>query len=108
MSTTTKVKGKIKQVLPLVTFVSSSGTTNTKQEYLIVTDDKYNPNILVEVINDKIALTDGEIVDLDCNVKSKHWKDDKWFTSIEAWKKNTPNASKPVEAKKESTEDLPF
>lgn len=106
MSTTTKVKGTITQVLPINTFAGSSGKNNTKQGFIITTYDQYNPNVLVEVVNEKLVLKQGETVDLDCNVVCRHWKDDKWFTSIQAWKKN--NASSSDATAPTATESVPF
>lgn len=105
-TTTTKVKGTITQVLPINTFAGSSGKNNTKQGFIITTDDQYNPNVLVEVVNEKLVLKQGEKVDLDCNVVCRHWKDDKWFTSIQAWKKN--NASSADAPAPTETESVPF
>lgn len=106
MSTTTKVKGTITQVLPINTFAGSSGKNNTKQGFIITTDDQYNPNVLVEVVNEKLVLKQGETVDLDCNVVCRHWKDDKWFTSIQAWKKNNASSSDAIAPTE--TESVPF
>lgn len=110
MPTTTNVKGTIKQVLPVSVFAGSSGKNNSKQGFVVETDDKFNPNVLVEVVNDKLVLNQGEKVDLDCNIVCRHWKEDKWFTSIQAWRKNAV-ANAPIGAPASpinNSEKLPF
>ena len=58
----------------------------------------------------------GEQVDLDCNISSRLWKEDKYFTSISVWRKNqvqqlapaTPITAKHVETIVQNDTDLPF
>lgn len=93
----------------------------SKQEIILKTEDDYNPFVCVQLINDKISLSDGltagTLVKCYLNVFSKEYND-RYFTNINCWKIETldnldddiepvPNA-KDFEDEIPSTGELPF
>jgi hypothetical protein len=108
---TLNIKGTVTKVLTPKPY--SEG--KLKQPFVITTDDKYNPDIVVDVFNDKFPLTQGEQVDIDCNVSSRV-SEANYFTNISVWRKNqvqqlapaTPITAKHIETIVQQDTDLPF
>lgn len=82
-----EIKGRLIHVGTIAEF----GEKKTKKrEFVIKTvDDKYPQEIKFEMIGDRVNLIDkyeiGNDIDVSFNIKGRQWND-KWFTSIEAWK----------------------
>ena len=87
-----ELKGKLKEVFDVEEGVSKK-TNNTwmKRNFIVETDDKYDNLFCIEAFgSEAIALIDafniGDEVEVLFNIKCRHWKDDKYFTSLGLWK----------------------
>jgi len=64
----------------------------SKQEIIVNTNDEYNPLICVQLINDKISLSEGleqgYLINCHVNIISKEYNG-KYFTNVNCWKIET-------------------
>lgn len=85
-----EIIGKVKTVLTQQTF----GGGFTKREVVITTEEQYPQHILIEFVQDKIALlsglTEGEKVKISINLRGREWQAPdgtvKYFNSIQGWR----------------------
>ncbi len=78
-------------------------------------DSKYETDIPVDFKQDSIDLLStlkvGDVVNIFYNLQGKHWKDDKYFMNLSAWKVEVLESSpevEVVETQEEVNDDLPF
>lgn len=87
-STPLEVVGTVISVLPER---SGNGTKGpwTVQEYVIETQEQFNPKVCFSVWNKKIAptlLENGKLVTVSIDIDSREGKNGGWFASVQAWK----------------------
>jgi len=94
-----QITGKITHVGPVTSGVSPSGNTwNKFQAVITETEGEYPKSLAFEVFNDKVAVSVGEQCTIHFETKAKEWND-KWFTNINAWRKEGGQAAPaPVQA----------
>lgn len=98
-----------------------------KREFVLYLKDpkgreKYDEHCIFQLVNNNISLIDsfeeGEAITVSFNLRGRHWKDDRYFNTLTAWKVEG-TGSKPsqspakVEDSPEETignepDDLPF
>jgi hypothetical protein len=84
-----KMQGRVIAIGEPTGGTSKAGKDWNKQDFVIETDDKYNPNLSFTVLNDKNNTFDqfriGTTVEVDFNVGSKEYQG-RWFTNCNAFK----------------------
>ena len=80
--------GKLVQKLPIQTGVSkASGKDWEKQEFVIETDSKYDPNLCFNLFGDDVSkisrITEGETVKVGFYLSSKEFNG-RWFHNLQA------------------------
>lgn len=86
----------------------------SKQEIILKTADDYNPYVSIQLINDKISLSDGlnqgELVKCYLNIYSKQ-HNDRYFTNINCWKietlENIEDEIEPVPNPEDFDDEIP-
>lgn len=88
-----EVKGTIETIHELTEFQGKNGDAFTKQIFTVVNNDGYEGKeqlFAIELFGDKTQLlngmSEGDAVTVQCNVNCRHWKEDRYFTSLQAWK----------------------
>lgn len=123
-----EIQGKVKTVLAQQTF----GSGFTKREVVITTEENYPQHLLVEFVQDKVALLaelkEGDAVKISINLRGREWQAPdgtiKYFNSIQGWRldkltdtaavQNVPSPSeedfvgKDFTPSAEEMDDLPF
>ena len=90
-----------------------------KRSFVIVTDEKYPQEIMIETTQDNVEMLDkfaeGETVTAHLNVRGRAWESPKdgtvkYFTTLQAWKieADTNAASAPKAEASTGEDDLPF
>lgn len=82
-----KIKGKIQEIMSPITGESAKGPWK-KQEFILLSDEKYPRQICFSLWNDKIdqiQLIKGKEVEVSFNLSSRKYKD-RWYTEARAWK----------------------
>lgn len=82
-----EVKGKLLQLLPLVTGEGKNGTWK-KQEVIIETNAQYPKKICVSIWGDRInnsQLVIGNQLTLSIDLESREYNG-RWYTEVRAWK----------------------
>lgn len=87
-----EVSGKIKAILEQQTF----GSGFTKRELVVTTEEQYPQHLLVEFVQDKVALLSDLAIDdkvtIGINLRGREWQAPdgtiKYFNSIQGWKIN--------------------
>jgi hypothetical protein len=112
-----EIKGKIKLVGEAQSFGSNGFT---KREVVVITEEQYPQNILIEFTQDKCPLLDkfsaGDNVNVSINVRGREWVnpqgETKYFNSINGWKIVKDENSSPVAPATSGgakvDDDLPF
>ncbi|PGH38038.1 MAG: hypothetical protein CRN43_17640 [Candidatus Nephrothrix sp. EaCA] len=112
-----EVKGKVVQLLPLVTGQGKNGTWK-KQEFILETQAQFPKKVCVSLWGDKAELYQleiGSVVTASIEVESREYNS-RWYTDVRAWKiakddetppPPAPQDYPPVEEDK-ATDDLPF
>ena len=85
-----EIKGKIKKIFETQTFPSGF----QKRELVVTTQEQYPQDILIEFLQDKVALLDaykvGDEVKVHINIRGKEWINPegvaKYFNSINGWR----------------------
>lgn len=80
--------GTVIATLPARTGTGAKGTWKV-QEYVIETQEQYNPRICFSVWNDRITaqtLEIGKLVTVSIDIDSREGKNGGWFASVQAWK----------------------
>lgn len=101
--------------------ITQQVNANFAKRLLVISDktEKYPQEVAFELTNDNCDFADdlvtGSMIEVDFNLRGKHWKDDKWFTSLNIWKiqkVQVSTSSQPQETEPKSlsnaTDDLPF
>lgn len=125
-----EIKGRIIQVLPLVTGVSSKGEWK-KQDYILETEAQYPKKVCFNAWGDKVdqfAIREGEELIVSIDIESREFNG-RWYTDVRAWKVDRAQAvaQEPAQAQSyaapfppqeyfnpqqpagnNSTDDLPF
>lgn len=105
-----EVLGTIKEVGAVRTGAKKDGS-EWKMQSVVVTykDGSYDKNLEIGMPDAHIGKhTVGETIKCQCNVSSRKWQD-KWFTSVSAWKVESQGGGQPAQqAQSEGTGDLPF
>ena len=118
-----KIKGKLKQVLPIENGKSKAGKEWTKQSFVIDTGDQYNPDICFQLFGDKISLIHGlnlgDALDVFFNISSREYNG-KYYHNIDAWRverlsqsieqvaNKVDAAINPADLSKDEEDSLPF
>jgi hypothetical protein len=109
-----KIKGKIVKILEVEKGTSKAGKEWQKQNFVIDTGSKYNPEICFQLFGDeKIGMlrnfAKGEEVEVSFNVSSREYNG-RYFHNLDAWL--IKSASAETAPKKQESEpvddDLPF
>lgn len=84
-----EIKGRIIQIMPLVSGEGKNGTWK-KQEYILeIPNDKFAPKkVCFSVWTDKIdqfAIKDGEELTVSVDLESREFNG-RWYTDVRAWK----------------------
>ena len=89
-----------------VSEVEEVGQKGTPKLMFVVSDEaeKYPQEVVFESLGKSVAnierdVREGEQVTVSFDIRGRHWKDEKWFVSLNAWKVETlgrkPAASAP-------------
>ena len=110
-----KIKGTIKEILQVEKGTSKAGKDWQKQNFIIDTGAKYNPEICFQIFGeDKLENLKkynkvGQEVEVSFNVSSREYNG-KYFHNLDAWM--VKSASEKTASKKQESEpvddDLPF
>ena len=109
-----KIKGTVKEILQVEKGVSKAGKEWQKQNFVIDTGGKYNPEICFQLFGDeKIGMLrnfgEGQEVEVSFNVSSREYNG-RYFHNLDAWM--VKPASEETAPKKQESElvddDLPF
>jgi hypothetical protein len=116
-----QIKGKIKEIREAVQVSDKF----KKREFIILTEETYPNNYLIQLSQDRCNLIDnykvGQNVNVSINLVGKEWKNPqgelKYFTTLDGWKieadgvQNTPppqNQTPKIESNTDGTDDLLF
>ena len=116
-----QIKGKIKEIREAMQVSDKF----KKREFIIVTEETYPNNYLIQLSQDRCNLIDlfkvGQNVNVSINLVGKEWKNPqgelKYFTTLDGWKieadgvQNNPPPQNPppkIEPNTDGTDDLPF
>ena len=110
-----EVKGKIQTIHELTEFQGKNGDAFTKQIFTVVNNDGYEGReqlFAIELFGDKTSLLDGknegDSVTVECNVNCRHWKDDRYFVSLQAWKIDSTKSAAQNEPELPQADEMPF
>lgn len=106
-----EIKGRIIQVLELMSGVSKSGNNWKKQSFVLETMDQYPKKICFSMWGDQIEQANiqaGEIVTAYIDIESREYNG-RWYTDIKAWRieREQQTASPTEEVPTEGTPDFP-
>ncbi|MEG1616181.1 MAG: DUF3127 domain-containing protein [Bacteroidales bacterium] len=88
-----EIKGRIIQILPLVTGMSSKGEWK-KQEYILETEAQYPKKVCFNCWGDKVDqfnIQMGEELIISVDVESREFNG-RWYTDVRAWKVDRASA----------------
>lgn len=112
------IKGTIKTIHELTNFESKGGDQFTKQIFTVANNEGYENKeqlFAFELFGDKTSLLngkkEGDTVDVEYNISCRHWKEDRYFVSLQAWKIEGVGAGQPlptVGTPPPDGDDLPF
>ena len=111
-----EVTGKIKVIGKTETYGAKEFK---KRQSVLITDEQYPQNILIEFVQDKCGLLDkyqvGQDVKVGINLRGREWTNPqgevKYFNSIQGWridKVDGASAPEPLQTAGEIESDLPF
>ncbi|MEG0948743.1 MAG: DUF3127 domain-containing protein [Bacteroidales bacterium] len=89
-----EIKGRIIQILPLVTGVSSKGEWK-KQDYILETEAQYPKKVCFNAWGDKVdqfAIREGEELIVSIDIESREFNG-RWYTDVRAWKVDRAQAA---------------
>lgn len=97
-----EISGKVKAILEQQTF----GSGFTKREVVVTTQEQYPQHLLVEFVQDKVALLSnlsvGDDVTIGINLRGREWQAPdgtiKYFNSIQGWRMDKAGEKPPVES----------
>lgn len=108
-----EVSGKIKTIMEQQTF----GSGFTKRELVITTEEQYPQHLLIEFVQEKVALLSDLSVDdkvtVNINLRGREWQAPdgtiKYFNSIQGWRinKGGENQAPPPSAPMPSSDNIP-
>jgi hypothetical protein len=81
-----EIEGKIIQILPLQSGVSSKGEWK-KQDFILETQDQYPKKVCISAWNSKIQVEPllNTSVKISINIESREYSG-RWYTDVKAWK----------------------
>ena len=82
-----EIKGRIIQILPLVTGTSAKGEWK-KQDYILETEAQYPKKVCFNAWGDKVdqfAIREGEELIVSIDIESREFNG-RWYTDVRAWK----------------------
>ena len=111
-----KVTGKITEMLEVQSGTSKAGKEWKTQSFVIDTSEEYNNIICFDVFGEEKVNNlgkfnkVGDLVDVEFNVSSRSWTNEKtgktsWFTKADAWKIFKADADKAVDQSAPITEE---
>tara|TARA_R100001594_G_C3844729_1_gene216825 strand:- start:27 stop:356 length:330 start_codon:yes stop_codon:yes gene_type:complete len=105
------INGTIKKILELEQGTSKSGKEWQKQSFVIEQNTEYNKDVLVNAfgvdkINQLNKFSEGDTIDVMCNVYSREYKG-RYYTSLDGYWFANKNAGSHKNIQ-EDEEDLPF
>lgn len=84
-----EIKGIVKKIQAKESRTSKAGKTWESQVCIIETESKYNNQVALKFMGDKISLLDnlkeGDNVIADCNVYSREYKG-RYYNNIDCWR----------------------
>ncbi|MEG1586186.1 MAG: DUF3127 domain-containing protein [Bacteroidales bacterium] len=89
-----EIKGRIIQVLPLVTGTSAKGEWK-KQDYILETEAQYPKKVCFNAWGDKVdqfAIREGEELIVSIDIESREFNG-RWYTDVRAWKVDRAQAA---------------
>lgn len=97
-----EISGKVKAILEQQTF----GSGFTKREVVVTTQEQYPQHLLVEFVQDKVALLStlsvGDDVTIGINLRGREWQAPdgtiKYFNSIQGWRMDKAGEKPSVES----------
>jgi hypothetical protein len=117
-----ELKGKVIQLLPLVTGEGKKGQWK-KQEFIVETQTQYPKKVCLSLWGEKVdqySLAVGDMVNASVDLESREYNG-RWFTEARAWKVEKsgnggsasaptapPISEEPYNTPTSSTDDLPF
>ena len=109
-----EIKGKIIQILPLQSGVSSASKEWKKQDVVIEINGQYPKKVCLSAMNNKIGSFDvGDVVNFQIEAESREYNG-KWYTSLNIWKYEKQVAipkqrqATPIQLDEQQGDDLPF
>ncbi|MDO5571994.1 MAG: DUF3127 domain-containing protein [Bacteroidales bacterium] len=93
-----EIKGRIIQLLPLVTGESAKGAWK-KQEYILETEAQYPKKICFNAWGDKVDqfnIQQGEELIVSVDLESREFNG-RWYTDVRAWKVERAQAAAPAQ-----------
>ena len=105
------INGKIKKILDLEQGTSKAGKEWQKQSFIIEQNTEYNKDVVVNAfgvdkINQLNKFSEGDTIDVMCNVYSREYKG-RYYTSLDGYWFANKNAGSHKNIQ-EDEEDLPF
>lgn len=107
------LQGRIKLINPTQEFTSGF----KKREIVIITQEQYPQEILIEFHQDKISVLDGyrvgDVVNISINLRGREWinpeGEAKYFNTIVGWKiERDLTSPAPTQQPANEPDDLPF
>lgn len=94
-----EIQGKTIATLPIESGTSKSGNSWQKRNFVIETPGQYPKKICFQLFGDKVndCPNVGEEVKVSFDPESREWNG-KWFTQLNAWKVERPQAAQPAQA----------
>lgn len=92
-----EIRGKIIQVLPLMSGTSKAGNAWKKQEYVLETQDQYPRKVKFDFFGDRVEqfpLAIGDDVIVSYDLESREFNG-RWYTDVRAWKAEKATAEQP-------------
>lgn len=104
-----EIKGRIIQILPLVTGTSAKGEWK-KQDYILETEAQYPKKVCFNCWGDKVDqfnIQMGEELIVSIDIESREFNG-RWYTDVRAWKVDRAQAAMQQEAPQGQFGGTPF
>ena len=104
------ITGKVEKIMDVQSGTSKAGKEWQRREFVINTDEQYNPFLQFSCFGDKVSLLEGkkegDVLEITFNLFSREYNE-KYYTQAQAWIIKDVQPAPPKAATKEES-DLPF